>query len=334
MSMTVRRVGVVVLAIGLGASLLHTSTSLRPAFAAPHRNLNLRLPSRAPVGAPTMLATILARATWLAPLAVSAPARDVWAVRLPGRDPQALRAATLVDGPPAVASAARPDHIVAVSVTLGTHPAEPVITNASRVQDLLTALGVRLAPTDVVSPSGQTPLQQSAAVVVTRVRVVERTVVVPVPFATVIRYSSAIQAWSTQVLTPGVTGTEQRTYAITFRNGRQVSRTLVAAHTILPAQDQVLLRGLVASSGPPSGTQYGEGTWYDFCPTDGLFAAHKTLPFGTHVTVTNLGNGKSVTVVINDRGPYGPGRIIDLCPQAFAQIAPLAQGVVDVRITW
>jgi rare lipoprotein A (peptidoglycan hydrolase) len=40
-------------------------------------------------------------------------------------------------------------------------------------------------------------------------------------------------------------------------------------------------------------------------------------------------------VVINDRGPYGvPGRIIDLCDSAFAQIAPLGQGVADVRITW
>jgi rare lipoprotein A (RlpA)-like double-psi beta-barrel protein/surface rod structure-forming protein G len=334
MSMTVRRMGVLALAVGLGASLLHTSTSARPAFATPHRNLNLRLPSVAPTAFPTALATILARATSLAPATVVAPPQGVWAVRVSGTDPQALRATRTVDGPPALASAGRPDRVVAVSVTLGTHPAEPVMTNAARAGDMLTALGVRISPTDVVSPGGSTMLQQSAAVVLTRVRVVRRTVVVAVPFATVIHYSSDIQAWSTQVLTPGAAGSEQRTYAITYRNGREVSRTLLAAHTIAAAQDQVLLRGLVASSGPPSGTQYGEGTWYDFCPTDGLFAAHKTLPFGTHVTVTNLANGKSVTVVINDRGPYGPGRIIDLCPQAFAQIAPLSQGVADVRITW
>jgi rare lipoprotein A len=51
------------------------------------------------------------------------------------------------------------------------------------------------------------------------------------------------------------------------------------------------------------------------------------------VTVTNLDNGKSVTVVINDRGPYG-GRSIDLSEEAFAQIAPLGQGVAHVRLTW
>ena len=67
----------------------------------------------------------------------------------------------------------------------------------------------------------------------------------------------------------------------------------------------------------------------------GMHAAHLTLPKGTAVTVTNLDNGKTVTVVINDRGPYGvPGRIVDLCKPAFAAIAPLGQGVANVEITW
>jgi rare lipoprotein A len=64
-------------------------------------------------------------------------------------------------------------------------------------------------------------------------------------------------------------------------------------------------------------------------------AAHLSLPFSTVVTVTNLDNGQSIAVVINDRGPYGiADRIVDLCSPAFAQIAPLAQGVARVKITW
>jgi rare lipoprotein A len=51
------------------------------------------------------------------------------------------------------------------------------------------------------------------------------------------------------------------------------------------------------------------------------------------VTVTNLANGKSIQVVINDRGPFG-GRIIDLCDEAFAALAPLSTGVIDVRLVW
>ena len=59
-----------------------------------------------------------------------------------------------------------------------------------------------------------------------------------------------------------------------------------------------------------------------------LTAAHRTLPFGTKVTVTNKRNGRSVTVRINDRGPFVRGRIIDLTPAAahalgFSDLAPV-----------
>lgn len=64
-----------------------------------------------------------------------------------------------------------------------------------------------------------------------------------------------------------------------------------------------------------------------------LTAANKTLPFGTIVRVTNLNNGKSVKVKINDRGPYIEGRMIDLSRAAFKKIAPLGVGVLDVEVT-
>ena len=63
-----------------------------------------------------------------------------------------------------------------------------------------------------------------------------------------------------------------------------------------------------------------------------MTAAHKTLPFGSKVVVENLSNGRSVTVRINDRGPFVKGRIIDLSRAAFSQIADLNRGVVKVQI--
>lgn len=63
-------------------------------------------------------------------------------------------------------------------------------------------------------------------------------------------------------------------------------------------------------------------------------AAHKTLPFGTIVTVTNIANGKSVTVRINDRGPFVAGRIIDLSRAAAKQIDMVNAGVVKVKIQY
>ena len=63
-----------------------------------------------------------------------------------------------------------------------------------------------------------------------------------------------------------------------------------------------------------------------------LTAAHKTLPFNTVVRVTNLKNGKSVTVRVNDRGPFVEGRVIDLSPAAARKIDMIRDGVVPVRL--
>lgn len=63
-----------------------------------------------------------------------------------------------------------------------------------------------------------------------------------------------------------------------------------------------------------------------------LTAAHKTLPFGTRVRVTNLTNNRSVTVRINDRGPFVAGRIIDLSRAAAERIAMIRSGVAPVRL--
>jgi rare lipoprotein A len=95
---------------------------------------------------------------------------------------------------------------------------------------------------------------------------------------------------------------------------------------------------------PPPTVQTGMASWYGpkfhgrhtsskevFNMYD-LTAAHKSLPFGTYVAVTNLDNGKSVTVRINDRGPFIKGRIIDLSYAAAKTLDMLNSGVALVRI--
>lgn len=61
-------------------------------------------------------------------------------------------------------------------------------------------------------------------------------------------------------------------------------------------------------------------------------AAHKKLPFGSKVKVTNRKSGKSVVVTINDRGPFVKGRIIDLSKSAFSQIGSTSSGLINVKI--
>ncbi|WNO54184.1 septal ring lytic transglycosylase RlpA family protein [Stakelama saccharophila] len=69
------------------------------------------------------------------------------------------------------------------------------------------------------------------------------------------------------------------------------------------------------------------------CDPDTLTAAHRTLPFGSRVRVTNPDNGESVVVTINDRGPYARDRVIDLSRAAAEEIGLLRRGRGDVELT-
>lgn len=88
--------------------------------------------------------------------------------------------------------------------------------------------------------------------------------------------------------------------------------------------------GIASWYGPTfHGKSTANGETYD---QNELTAAHKTLPFNTVVKVTNLENGKSVTVRINDRGPYAGNRIIDLSRAAAEQIDMIGPGTAEVRL--
>lgn len=63
-----------------------------------------------------------------------------------------------------------------------------------------------------------------------------------------------------------------------------------------------------------------------------LTAAHPTLPFGTKLRVTDVKSGRSVTVRVNDRGPYVPGRIVDVSHSAAQSLGMIGKGVANVRL--
>jgi rare lipoprotein A len=95
----------------------------------------------------------------------------------------------------------------------------------------------------------------------------------------------------------------------------------IAMPTIASAQTGI---ASVYSEGP---TATGERV-----VASGMTAAHRTLPFGTMVRVTNTNNGRSVVVRINDRGPFVKGRIIDLTPGAAHAIGIAGLGSVTVDV--
>lgn len=96
--------------------------------------------------------------------------------------------------------------------------------------------------------------------------------------------------------------------------------------------------------GPRPTTQTGRASWYgephhgrrtasgEIYDMHKLTAAHRTLPFGTRLLVTNLRNGSTVEVRVNDRGPIVPGRIIDLSYAAAEELGAVSEGTFPVRI--
>ena len=108
---------------------------------------------------------------------------------------------------------------------------------------------------------------------------------------------------------------------------------------------KALALALIVTAVPPAFTlEEGLASWYggkfqgrltssgEVFDTNLLTAAHKTLPFGTLVKVTNLANGRSAVVKINDRGPFVAGRIIDLSRAAAEQIDMVGTGTARVSV--
>jgi len=115
---------------------------------------------------------------------------------------------------------------------------------------------------------------------------------------------------------------------------KTLSILAIAAAGLAPLQAK-------AASGCSLASHYGVGDGYHGQTTAngerynayGYSTAHRSLPFGTRLKVTNQTNGKSVIVRVNDRGPFVGGRSLDLSYGAFTQIASPGQGVANVCFT-
>ena len=201
-----------------------------------------------------------------------------------------------------------------------------VITNAPDVGYLLDSLGIVLQGKDRVEPPLETALDRGLEVRVIRVEVRNLSEDQPIPYDTEVRKTDALLIGESRVARPGVTGILRRSYRGTFEDGELVSRKLLQAQVVREPVTRIVEQGTREPK-----TQTGVASWYQ---RSGMVAAHKTLPFGTRVHVTNLANGQTVTVVINDRGPYIGGRVIDLSDDAFARLAPLGAGTINVRLAW
>ncbi len=249
---------------------------------------------------------------------------------------------------PAARIAAELAEASASAVDIGTSPVvsvravvagkvHEVLTNARTTGELLSAMGITPGVHDRVRPSSSTPLHVGSTVVFDRVQILTRELRRAIPFATRTVWTTAVPIGQVDVVSAGMAGLAFVTERVVVVNGHVESTTVTGERVMRPPVDEVRRAGPAGTTIPQSVTggheATGQATWYD-PPWSGLTAASPWIPFGAHVTVTDLATGRTVIVVIDDRGPFSPGRIIDLSPEAFSVLSPLGRGVLDVRISW
>lgn len=204
---------------------------------------------------------------------------------------------------------------------------ETVPVLATTVEDVLTEAHVTLDDDDIVEPARNIFAAEELVVTVTRVKIEEVSVEKSVAFSAKTGEDETLSWRKTIVTQKGEKGVDRLVYRVSSHDGKEVNRKLIRTERIKEPVTEIVTQGTYVKLGK---SHTGGASWYAFTGT--MAAANPWLPKGSYVKVTNLENGKSVIVVINDRGPFVPGRIIDLDKVAFAKIASVGAGVITVKM--
>lgn len=200
-------------------------------------------------------------------------------------------------------------------------------TEESSVEEALISEGIHLDEDDIVKPVRNARLSLQAKVLVTRVEIKEESKENKIPFESKVTEDEKL-SWRKRVVTrKGESGIKTSMYRVAYHDGKEVNRKLLRTETTKEPVDELVTQGTLVQIGK---SHRGAASWYAYTGT--MAAANPWLPKGSYVRVTNMDNGKSVIVVINDRGPFAPGRIIDLDKVAFTKIASLGAGVINVKM--
>ncbi|QQS61754.1 MAG: G5 domain-containing protein [Candidatus Moraniibacteriota bacterium] len=200
-------------------------------------------------------------------------------------------------------------------------------TNTSFVSNVLAENNIILKKEDITFPEKGVPVVDGMEIQVIRVEIQEDKKKEMIPYKIQAEESNALGWREKKIIQKGEKGEKQLTYEVLKHDSKEIKRKLIRTEIVKDPVDEKVVQGAYVKLGKK---HTGFGTWYSFTGTDA--AASPWLPLGSHVRVTNTINGKSVIVVINDRGPFGENRIIDLDKVAFEKIASIGAGVIEVKV--
>lgn len=200
-------------------------------------------------------------------------------------------------------------------------------TTALTVGAVLEEFAITLDEDDLIDPIPETTFGDKSQIQITRVVVTEEKEETKIPFISTEEEDDTLSWRKKEVVQKGEPGILETTVRIARHDGKEVSRKVLSKTVIKEQVTEKVRQGTLVKVGK---SHTGGASWYAHTGT--LSAANPWLPMGSYVRVTNTANGKSVIVKINDRGPFGGGRIIDLDKVAFQEIASLGQGVAQVKM--
>lgn len=205
---------------------------------------------------------------------------------------------------------------------------ETITTTCKTVEQAIWEQGnIILGEDDITKPARREGLRNGAEITVIHVQIKEEIGHESIDYKTITKEDDKL-SWRTKKVTQkGEKGVREIKYKVVYHDGNEISRKVLSKETTKEPVTEEITQGTYVKVGK---AHTGGASWYAYTGT--LSAANPWLPMGSYVKVTNKDNGKSVIVKINDRGPFGPGRIIDLDKVAFAKIADLGQGVVNVKM--
>lgn len=201
------------------------------------------------------------------------------------------------------------------------------VTTLHTIGQLLNEQGISLGEHDLVTPDTEKSITDRVRISVIQVDIRHEVVNKPINFE-IQEAEDPKLSWRKRVVTQkGEKGIRKLTYEIISHDGKEIKRTLAESVVTKEPVAEIATQGTKVEVGK---SHTGLGSWYSFTGT--LSAANPWLPIGSYVRVTNTENGKSVIVRINDRGPFGKNRIIDLDKVAFEKIASLGAGIINVKM--
>lgn len=204
------------------------------------------------------------------------------------------------------------------------------IESYTLANNLITVLNenhVALGRLDKTTPDKNGLLADKLEIIVTRINVEEKIIPEDIAYKVITKLDKELGWREKKIEIEGENGIREIKFKITYKDGKEVSRIILDKNITKEPIVRVETQGTLVKTGT---AKKGQGTWYAF--KGGLFAASTTIPRGGYAKVTNTANGKSVMVQINDYGPQGKGRIIDLDKVAFQKIAAIGAGVIGVKV--